>query len=163
VDVIVEAPQVSSPYVVQSSAGSPYVILASTQGPPGPAGPAGSGGGEGGGSTQGFTAAATISAYTAVAIVGVSAITADSSQQSMAGSVVGISITGVTAGSEVVVQFSGELTYNGWNWQPGKPIFLGVGGLLTQTPPTSGFNQLIGTPVSTTSMFINLQSPILIS
>jgi hypothetical protein len=162
-DVIIEAPQISSPYVVQSSATSAFVILAATQGPPGPVGPSGTGSGGGGGSTQAFTAAATISAYTAVAIVGGSAITADSSQPSMAGNVVGVSITGVNAGAEVTVQFSGELSYNGWNWQLGKPIFLGVGGVLTQTPPATGFNQLIGTPVNSTSMFINLQSPTLIS
>jgi len=161
-DVIIEAPQVSSPYVVQSSSTSAYVILAATQGPPGPVGPAGTGSGGGGGSTQAFTAAATISAYTVVAIVNGSAITADSSQQSMAGTVVGVAITGVNAGAEVTVQFSGELAYNGWDWLPGKPIFLGVGGVLMQTPPTVGFNQLIGTPVSATSMFVSLQTPTLI-
>jgi hypothetical protein len=167
-DTVVIAPQVSSPYVVKTSDGAAcvietseqaaYVVLAATQGPPGVAGPPG-----GGVSTQTYTAAGTISAYLVVAVSGGEAVTADSSQIAYAGNVVGVAIGGVNAGALVTVQFAGQLEYNGWNWTLGKPIFLGTGGMLTQTPPASGFNQIIGTPVTPTSIFINLQSPTLVS
>jgi hypothetical protein len=55
------------------------------------------------------------------------------------------------------VVFFGELEEVSWNWDITKPIFIGINGLLTQTPPNSGFSCIIAYPVTTTKIFINKQ------
>ncbi|MNR50449.1 hypothetical protein D3C85_1699640 [compost metagenome] len=47
----------------------------------------------------------------------------------------------------------------GWTWQPGR-IWLGAEGQLTQAPPATGFDLLIGSAVSATRINLNIQEPI---
>ena len=76
---------------------------------------------------------------------------------------VGVAITGVARpGLCITVQFAGLLEYNGWDWTLGSEVVISSNGTLTQTPQTVGFSQVIGTPVTPTSIFINMQSPIVI-
>ncbi len=144
--------------VVQTSATSVTVVTVAEQGPAGPAGPAG-----GSVAVQGYVATVTVSAYPAVAAIAGGIALGDSAQAALAGAIVGIATAGTAAGSSCPVQYAGELTYNGWTWVMGKPIFVGAGGVLTQTPPATGFLQSVGTPTSATSLFINLQPAILIA
>jgi hypothetical protein len=46
------------------------------------------------------------------------------------------------------------MTELSWTWTPGEPIFLGNNGMLTQTPPSSGFAIELGTAISATSIWI---------
>ena len=55
----------------------------------------------------------------------------------LANAPIGISVTAGLAGADVAVRSTGLVTETAWNWSPGA-IYLGVAGLLTQTPPTSG-------------------------
>lgn len=42
-------------------------------------------------------------------------------------------------------------------WDPASPIYVGVDGQLTQTPPVSGFSQVVGYPLTTTAFYIQIQ------
>lgn len=156
IDVIVA--QAAQTIVVQTGESTATVITAGVQGPPGPPGPSGQAI-----STMDVYAAATISGYTAVAISNGQAVSADSATVANAGNVIGVAIGGVNAGALVTVQYLGPLTYNGWAWVLGKPVFVGAGGVLTQTPPTVGFDQIVGTPITPTSILLTLQYPTIIN
>ncbi len=71
----------------------------------------------------------------------------------------GITLTAAQAGDPVNVQQLGAIEDGGWNWMPGR-VYLGSEGALTQTPPTSGFDVLIGSATSATRITLNLQDPI---
>lgn len=149
--IVIEA-NVDKPAVIVVSPSRANVVLAATQGPSGPPGPAG----EAVSTTQ-LKAAETISGYTAVAIDATGkAEVASSSDSSQEGSVVGIATGGAQAGANVTVQYAGPLTYNGWSFDVTKAVFLGPGGLATQTPPTTGFLQQIGIPLSATTLLVRM-------
>lgn len=71
----------------------------------------------------------------------------------------GITLTAAQAGDPVNVQRLGAIEDDSWNWVPGR-VYLGAEGALTQTPPTSGFDLLIGAATSATRITLNLQDPI---
>jgi hypothetical protein len=71
----------------------------------------------------------------------------------------GITLTAAQAGDPVNVQRLGAIEDDSWNWVPGR-VYLGAEGALTQTPPTSGFDLLIGAATSATRIALNLQDPI---
>lgn len=72
--------------------------------------------------------------------------------------------TGAAAmGDDVTAVTFGEMSEPSWSWSPGVPIFLGVGGALTQTPPTepvAGFLAVLGYAPIPTKMFVNRQPSI---
>lgn len=74
--------------------------------------------------------------------------------------ILGISLNAAGVGDPILIQYSGEVTEPSWNWVPDLPIFPTNFGLLTQTPPTSGFIVNIGFASSETSIFINIQQAI---
>jgi hypothetical protein len=53
-------------------------------------------------------------------------------------------------GADVTVQFAYAITEGSWTWTLGQEVFLSTNGLLTQTPPTSGFLEGVGFPLSPT-------------
>lgn len=106
------------------------------------------------------TTGQTISAQQVVAIVEGLAQIADSSTLSQINEVFGIATGGAVTDTEVTIQTYGPYVYNGWNWTPGLPVFLGLGGALTQTAPSSGFLQIIGSPIDATTLFIDLEPPV---
>jgi hypothetical protein len=57
-------------------------------------------------------------------------------------------------GATVTIQTDGAMTDLAWLWISG-PIFLGSNGLLTQTPPVSGFVVQTGVPLGPTQMRID--------
>ncbi len=63
-------------------------------------------------------------------------------------------------GANVTVQRIGPLSFDGWAWTAGEPVFLGLNGLPTQTPPESGFIQVIGHAENATTLYLQLQAPI---
>lgn len=68
-------------------------------------------------------------------------------------------------GDMVEVLAYGALEEPSWNWVPGEPLFLGLGGVLVQTPPTAPgalFLAQIGVATTITTIFINRQSSIII-
>jgi len=71
--------------------------------------------------------------------------------------------TGASNAGSVSVQTSGEHEEPTWNWTLGQPVFLSTTGLMTQTPPTTGFVLIVGFPVSATKLFIKIHQPIILS
>ena len=130
------------------------VISSATQGPPGPAGPSGT-------SVFDLNAdASNISAFTAVAVQNGALVAGDSSNTQLFGAIAGVATNSAQSGMSVAVQASGLLSYNGWNWTLGQPVFVGAGGILTQTAPTTGFAQVAGYPVSATELLVGLTDPV---
>jgi hypothetical protein len=128
------------------------------QGPPGPAGPQGETGPVGG-VDQVF-----IEGLADEAIGGQRATithssgrfrTATHTDVNHAGNFAGITRAAVPGqGYTVQTVLSGYMEETSWSWTPGKPIFLGLDGVLTQLVPTSGFVQILGTAFDAQSMFV---------
>lgn len=70
-----------------------------------------------------------------------------------ADSYVGISLHAALEGEGVQVRYRDAVTEPSWAWVPG-PIFFGLGGMLTQTPPTHGAVLMIGTATSATTILL---------
>lgn len=71
----------------------------------------------------------------------------------------GITKFSAGANSTANILFAGEL--NGFSGLiTGESIYLGVSGIITQTPPTAGYLQVLGVAISSTKINIQLQPPI---
>lgn len=106
------------------------------------------------------TAGESLSGHRAVVVVDNEAAAASNTEASHRGKVRGITTGAVASGGKARIQVFGPMEESGWNWTPGKPIFVGVGGALTQTPPTTGWLQQIAVADSSTVIFIDPQLPI---
>ena len=132
-----------------------YVILAvGEQGPPGVGIP-----GPAGGSAFQRTAGQRLSALRAVYEVDGMVYPLDHTDAANIDLMVGLTLTAAEEGAAINIQASGPLDDAGWHWTPGR-LWLGADGTLTQTPPTTGFNLLVGAAVSSTRIILNLQDPI---
>lgn len=76
-------------------------------------------------------------------------------------STIGISLNASIAGAECLVLNFGPLEHSGWNLIPGQTVFLGLNGTMVQTiPSTALYSKIIGIAVTSTSMVVNIQTPI---
>lgn len=89
------------------------------------------------------------------------ALPASSANTTHAGRVLGISETTQAAGTDAVIQISGEIENPAWTLETGKAYFLASGGEITLTPPVAGFAQRIGVAKTEHILVINLGEPIL--
>ena len=76
--------------------------------------------------------------------------------------VVGITSGSAVAGAYATLITSGIFTEPSWTWVPDSTLFVGVGGVLTQTPPSTGYMHVVGYAVSPTTVVVSIQQPILI-
>ncbi|MFG0786929.1 hypothetical protein [Delftia tsuruhatensis] len=125
------------------------------QGPPGRPGEPGPAGGASVQRTAGTNLSALLAVYELNGVV--RALSADDALH--IDLLVGITLTAAQAGELVNVQRLGAIEDPGWSWVPGR-VYLGANGALTQVPPTSGFDVLIGSATSPTRITLNLQDPI---
>ena len=67
---------------------------------------------------------------------------------------IAIALNDVASGNVGTFMKSGQIQSLSWNWTLGKPIFLGTGGGMTQTPPTADYTivQVIAQPVTSTTI-----------
>ncbi len=142
-------------HVVREPAPPAVVVM---RGIPGPQGRQGEPGPAGGASVQ-RTAGSSLSALIAVYELDglVRALSADDAVH--IDLLLGITLTAAQAGETVNVQRLGAIEDSAWNWVPGR-VYLGANGALTQTPPTSGFDLLIGSATSPARIALNFQDPI---
>lgn len=77
--------------------------------------------------------------------------------------ILGLTTGAVISGDSATVQTFGELTYSGWNWTLGNPVFLTTNGNITQTVPTSGYRIIIGKPITATILFIEISEPFILA
>lgn len=75
----------------------------------------------------------------------------------------GMSTNAGNIGQSVSVRTSGKLYSAALSLTPGLLVFLAASGTLTQTPPTSGYSQVIGFATDVNTLILNIQSPIQIS
>lgn len=136
------------------------VVASGEQGPagaPGPIGPTG-------GSALSYVAATPIGGHRVVALnASAKVIYADNTQMGQFGAVLGISLGAANADASVDILRMGEIEEPSWSWLLGQPVFLGTNGLLTQTPPTTGFSLVVGFPVAPTRLFVSFREPVIIS
>lgn len=74
--------------------------------------------------------------------------------------IIGISTGASMIDEDCIINTFGELTEPSWNWEEGKPIFLGTNGTLTQTCPSSGFILQIATVINSKKIFIDIKIPL---
>lgn len=121
------------------------------QGPPGPPGPIGPAGGT-----------AIITRPTATAIGGHRVVVqdadgtvsyADHTTPEHADMALGLTIEAADAGAGIQILVGGETVEPSWAWDVTRPIYLGATGLLTQTPPTTGFLQQVAIPLAADRLY----------
>lgn len=72
----------------------------------------------------------------------------------------GVTVSAAAGGQPIHVQRIGSIDDAAWQLQPGKRVFLGRQGRLTQEPPQTGHDVLIGTAITSTRLLLNIQDPI---
>jgi hypothetical protein len=77
--------------------------------------------------------------------------------------VLGITVGAVSQGVEINISTLGEMTELTWNWIAGLAIFLGNDGVLTQTPPITGFQMVVAFAITPTKIMINPKPPIILA
>ena len=105
-------------------------------------------------------AAETIHGHRAVRILADGVHHASSADPSHAPGVTGIAANSATIGAAVTVRILGPLTEPSWSWTAGQPIYVGVDGVLTQTPPSAGYIREIALAVSPTKVIVRPMMPI---
>lgn len=154
--VVTEAPV---PTVVVEQNPEPEIVQIIAEGPQGPQGPPGP---AGTGSNVVFRDASTAIGGQRLVIgtAGGEVAYADNTNSSHLGKVLGLSLNAANVGEEVEVLLFGYTEFNGWSWNTALPIFASTNGLLTQTPPTTGFSQIVGTAETATRIYFRLREPI---
>lgn len=77
--------------------------------------------------------------------------------------VVGLTTSAVGSGITTDFVTEGVVIESSWSWNLTTPIYLGSNGLLTQAPINiTGFRMIVGTPITSTSMYVSLKTPILL-
>jgi hypothetical protein len=74
--------------------------------------------------------------------------------------VIGITSGSVSHGAYATIITSGIFTDSSWTWVADNPLFVGDGGILTQTPPSTGYMHVVGYAVSPTTVVVGIQQPI---
>jgi hypothetical protein len=97
-------------------------------------------------------------AFVAVTSTG---LRANSSTFAHFGKVIGIIIAAVNLGFSGDVTVIGEVQNLGWSWTAGDVIFLN-GNSLASSAPVSGFSQKIGTAKNSTTIVVELETPVLL-
>lgn len=150
-----DAGEIEIEYLVSLELQELETIAQGEQGPPGAPGAPGP---EGGAALQ-RTAGTTLSALRAVYELDGQVHYLDYRDAEHIDLLLGITLTAAGAGQPINVQRSGAIDDSGWSWTPG-PVWLGADGVLTQTPPATGYYVLIGAAVSANRLLLNIQPAI---
>ncbi|MDQ3273740.1 MAG: hypothetical protein M3Q39_01590 [Actinomycetota bacterium] len=143
---------------LMSVASSTSPVRVSSPGPQGAAGLAG-------GAYTMKTAAEALGGHRIVRATGASgAGYADANTVTHGDDVLGMTLGAVSLNAAVSIAANGqEVTEPSWSWTPLEPLFLGLGGLMTQTPPddtTAAFSLVVGFATSPTSVLIRIGRPV---
>ncbi|TNC14933.1 hypothetical protein FF100_04985 [Methylobacterium terricola] len=140
---------------------------------PGPAGAPGAAGKDGKDGQRGLPGPGlTVTKIAASPVAGWSAIVAsgpdgcrasDPSDPAQRQQVIGVTAYGGLAGSQVTAQISGDLLGPNAGFVPGTTLFVGAGGVLTSTPPTSGWRQAVASVIADGHIVVNLGEATLIT
>jgi hypothetical protein len=136
------------------------VLAVAEQGPRGIQGPAG----PAGGATTVTVGAQALSGHSVVAVDAAGLLVkADCTVATQRGAVVGLLANAYAPGDQAVVQTAFTLEHSGWSWVPG-PVFVGAGGLLTQSVPAGAvFSQVVAHALAPSLVLVEVQPPIAIA
>lgn len=150
-----ESTEVERDYLVSLNLPELETVTLGEQGPPGlPGAP-----GPAGGSAFQRIAGETLSALRAVYELDGVVRYLDPQDGDHIDLMLGLTLTAATPGAPVNIQRSGPIDDAGWGLTPGA-VWLGPAGTLTQTPPSDGYDVLIGAAMSATRLTLNIQDPI---
>jgi hypothetical protein len=90
------------------------------------------------------------------------AVYADHSDSAMPVRSIGVTTGAAAANANVTVQTHGPMEELSWTWTPQQELFLGVNGLMTHTPPASGFSLVVAFAITATKIFIDVKEPVLL-
>lgn len=79
--------------------------------------------------------------------------------------VLGLTLCAASENDLLSVQRAGQVEEGSWSWEVGRPVYLGVDGLMTQVEPTypsSSFVLIVGFPITATKLFVSLREPIIL-
>lgn len=151
--------QVVSPnnVVVSTSPSQVQLITQGVQGPAGPQGPAGTG------AITSFTAGANISGDTAVVLIGGLLYEADPTNLSHAQAVVGVATQGGVTGATIQVATNGNIV-SGGAWSVNQIYWIGLNGVLTNSPNISGAVWLkqVGIAQTSSQLLVEMQSTVIL-
>lgn len=88
---------------------------------------------------------------------------ADQANPSHFNRILGITTRAAAQNDPASVRVGGEMTEPSWNWDLDKFIYLGSNGLLTQTPPATGFLLELGWPINPTTMMVDIKQPVFLA
>lgn len=71
----------------------------------------------------------------------------------------GVSITAGDAGAAISIKAGGSIDDAGWSWSPGF-VFAGLNGALTQVPPATGWEIVVGYAPSPTRLNLTFDEPV---
>lgn len=126
------------------------------QGVPGPQGPSSA-------VIPGYVAGTNLSGHRLVTLNSSQQVVyASSSNLAHVDKVIGLTVGAATAGETIEIVRSGEVNEPSWEWSLNEPIFLGVDGVLTQTPPASGFLLFVAFPISPTRVFVDIKQALIL-
>lgn len=138
-----------STQVIEIGAGL-EVIEVALQGPAGPQGDPGSAGAQ----TLTLTAAQDLSGHRVVVAGASGAAYADPAIPAHVDALLGLTTGAALTGEEATILAAGELTEPSWSWTPGLPLYVTAGGLLSHTPPASGWTQIAALALSATRIVL---------
>jgi hypothetical protein len=109
-------------------------------------------------------AAITLSGHRVVYLSSVGVNYASSRNIATRGLAVGVTIGASALGADSTIRTKGEIIEPSWTWTPASPVFLGQDGALSQVGPAPPdlFSQIIGVAISATSIYVNIQPPIVL-
>lgn len=82
---------------------------------------------------------------------------ADKDTSAHVSAALGLLESAVTVGNGATPVLQGKVADNSWVWDKALPIWLGANGVLTQTPPASGFLRQVATAIDSTNIFFSPQ------
>lgn len=133
-------------------------VHSTTVGEQGPAGRPGEPGPAGGAAVQRL-AGETLSALRVVYELAGQVFALDYRDAEHINLLLGVTLSAAQVGEPLNIQRLGAIDDDNWSWQPGR-VWLGSDGALTQTPPSDGYDVLIGAAVASGRLLLNLQDPI---
>lgn len=103
-----------------------------------------------------YPAAVPLTAWTAVVAIDGQARPADPDNPAHEGMVRGIVTQDYTAGATALVQIEGPAVNVAWSWTPGKRLYVGAGGQLTETAPATGWIQPVAASDTPSRVFVRV-------
>lgn len=135
----------------------PTVVHVTVPGLPGPPGPPGGAGAQ----TMTLPAAHDLSGHRMVVSTPAGAAYADPTNPAHADTLVGLTMGAALMGDNATILTAGEISEPSWSWTPGQPLYVADGGLLSHTPPASGWVQMAAVALSATRILLTMRQSIL--